>query len=946
MTQHSVLAQDPRPNGTDTPRPPRVSSHFGSSPFDPPQANDATFVIDQDGGLDTGCTFAGGGPLEFTIEVGRVVGDLARLKANGLISRNAVLRMPAYDVDFGANAPGINPERDRVLFNGHVVPTEFLTGENGVWKLNAFNIPIDWVSFPSDPGAGNQPTTTANVIQIHIDVANTSEYWCTEIDWAALSIEVARPVVMAHGIFSSGTIWSNVWVPRLNVLGLPSSNRLNMGSLDGIADNAAKIAAEVANAKQRWGVDKVVLVGHSKGGIDARHFVENNDDAQQLIQLGTPNAGSRLADIAQGLLVVSTGLPNTVLINGLAGPAGVQLTRPFMKTYNLFHGANHSVSYTALAGDYEPDCFALNIFCRPVLRSLLLLSGSPGDTIVPVSSVHALGYTDDRTFASSGENTDATHSGLHTSQAVFNRVQDRVRALGTSKARFQRSAASLSEGPTKGQAPPTFFSTGDIVGDILQGQTKEHTLSIDSADEALFSLLFPSGDLDLTLVTPSGVVIDPTSAANDPLISHEQREIVGGLIEAYGVGTPEAGDWKLRVAGASVTELSGSVSYALSALLERPAITFEASLESENVCAGETLTLLATLLENGAPTTGAAVTAKVALPDETALDLVLHDNGTGPDQQAGDGVYTGAFTQTAQAGNYRILFAANRSGTAAPDFSRKQFALATVSRSESTFTGSFSDFGLDSDGDGNFDQLVIETEIDVTAAAQYRVYGLLEDANGNALESNLVATLGAGSTTVLLGFDGVALYENGVDGPYSLSLIRMAEEGENEILPVDEVADAFTTAPYSFNDFEHGPILLTGGATAQGIDTDADGLYDFLSVEIDVVVDLAGTYEWSARLTDLLGREVGFAAGSSFFSAGANKLTFVFDGERIGSFAVDGPYQVTDLLLFGATHSLVRLQVLTTPAFLASEFEGYAAAHIFTDGFESGNTSSWSRTLQ
>ena len=74
---------------------------------------------------------------------------------------------------------------------------------------------------------------------------------------------------MAHGILSSGSVWDDVWVPELDALGLPRSNNLNMGNLDSIASNASKIAAEVADGAQRWGVDKVVLVGHSKGGLDS-----------------------------------------------------------------------------------------------------------------------------------------------------------------------------------------------------------------------------------------------------------------------------------------------------------------------------------------------------------------------------------------------------------------------------------------------------------------------------------------------------------------------------------------------------------------------------------------------------------------------------------------------------------------------------------------------------
>ena len=122
------------------------------------------------------------------------------------------------------------------------------------------------------------------------------------IDWAEIEIKVPRPVLFVHGIFSGPDIWTGHgfnWPNQLNSLGIPYSNDLDMGWLDSIGDNAQKIAAKIEALKRRWGVDKINVVSHSKGGIDGRHFVEYNDSVERLFQIGTPNAGSPLADYAQ-----------------------------------------------------------------------------------------------------------------------------------------------------------------------------------------------------------------------------------------------------------------------------------------------------------------------------------------------------------------------------------------------------------------------------------------------------------------------------------------------------------------------------------------------------------------------------------------------------------------------------------------------------------------------
>jgi hypothetical protein len=127
--------------GHPAPRPPQVAQNGRdcgcvrrSSDIAPPDpvCSDSIFFVDCDAGLDTGCTFRSGGPLTFNIRVNRVVGEVNKLLSNGLIDATATLEMPAFDVDFNGGGGGVNPERDRVKFNGRVVPEVFLRGDDNV----------------------------------------------------------------------------------------------------------------------------------------------------------------------------------------------------------------------------------------------------------------------------------------------------------------------------------------------------------------------------------------------------------------------------------------------------------------------------------------------------------------------------------------------------------------------------------------------------------------------------------------------------------------------------------------------------------------------------------------------------------------------------------------------------------------------------------------------
>lgn len=905
-------AQSPRLDSSE-PQAPRLlgKAHFGSSPFDPPEANDTTFVVDQGAGLDTACTFRSGGPLVITLEIDRVVGDVQTLRQNGLISERASLRMPAFDVDFDAVVPGFAPERDRVTFNGNVVPGEFLTGSNNVWKLNTFNVPIEWVEFADDPGANGTVQPKPNTIRIDIDVANSEEAWCTAIDWATLQFEAVRPVVLAHGIFSDGGIWDNVWVPRLNQVGILTDNDLNMGALDSIQNNAGKIGVVVERAKTRWGVDRVNVVAHSKGGLDSRHFAENDDSIDQIVQLGTPNAGSPLADVAQGAVRRLVGRLVRALINRFATPAGRQLTTDYMEDYNASHGSNPKVQYTAMAGDYDPDCFFLNPICKPKERAMLAITGA-GDTIVPITSVHALPYTIDRTFASSGDNKEATHSGLHGSAAVYNLSSDRVRRVGR---------------PKMAVVEPSYARTATVGGEIEPGEVASDSIPVERAGPVIFTMMYAGGEAELVLVSPSGERIDPAVAGADADdgVAHDAGEIPGGSLATYVLDAAEAGAWTAEVTGVSVEDPTVPVGYAVHAWIETPAVVLAGSFEDDSIAAGGSLVLYGTLREAGAPLSGATVTAEVALPDGSPVDVPLADDGLGADALAGDGVYSGVLTATSQPGFYPVTFVAEGTNGSGAPFSREHFRVATASASTSSFTGGHRDFGRDTNGNGLYDDLVVEVDLDVTAATGYRLFGVLTDSAGNRHQASFDGVLPVGPATVELVFDGEALFANRVDGPYTLSELRLVEEGDLLLLPVAETTDSHVTAAYGHTEFEHARLRLTGAGTAEGVDLNSNGLYDLLTASVEVEADFAGFYQWSALLVDSRGTEIGFDTGSAFLPAGASQIGFAFDGATIGANGVDGPYFVTSLLLFGAGQSLVAGDVLETPAFAASDFEGFQA---------------------
>ncbi len=119
------------------------------------------------------------------------------------------------------------------------------------------------------------------------------------------------------------------------------------------------------------------------------------------------------------------------------------------------------------------------------------------------------------------------------------------------------------------------------------------------------------------------------------------------------------------------------------------------------------------------------------------------------------------------------------------------------------FTGAFGDRGRDDDGDGLYEQLLIQVGVRVPAAGAYTLNGRLADADGGEITSaHVTATLPPGTHVLELAFDGPAIGGRGVDGPYTLASIALVQH-DDAGAPVGIAAqtNAYRTFAYSAGSF-------------------------------------------------------------------------------------------------------------------------------------------------
>jgi PKD repeat protein len=257
-----------------------------------------------------------------------------------------------------------------------------------------------------------------------------------------------------------------------------------------------------------------------------------------------------------------------------------------------------------------------------------------------------------------------------------------------------------------------------------------------------------------------------------------------------------------------------------------------------------------------------------------------------------------AYIQVA-ASNAPTTFTAATNPAGDPDAQAAPDALVSSSESEPAVTAIpaasstgpviqfgqvLADYATDLDGDGRFDELVFEFQVDVAQAGEYWIRaklaeGLIETVGNTYLEP--------GSHTLALAFDGRDIYMNQVDGPFTLDGLWAtdvtnpvrADFGEHQLA---YARLDYQSSFYRFSDFGLTGARLSGSYQDTPVDADADGYADALIVETDLNIERPDTYTVQGLLFDG-GEEL---ISEATWTGSGPRVTLQFEGLR----GTRGPY--------------------------------------------------------
>jgi predicted alpha/beta hydrolase family esterase len=212
----------------------------------------------------------------------------------------------------------------------------------------------------------------------------------TNANTAAVNSTTKLPVLLIHGYMEDAIVW-NKWVDLLKKDGIsayPITFKQSDDKCGSAADHAKELSNIIGQIKKETGQNKVNIVGHSKGGLDARVYLANNtQDVANLIMIGTPNAGSPLAQTSE--------ICTPAVYDLRPGAAATQVKM------------NPNTKYYTIAGDWNPESGNCQLTpFLPMEQSGFSNLPKPNDGIVPLSSVESQDY-----FISLGH-SKSCHSNL------------------------------------------------------------------------------------------------------------------------------------------------------------------------------------------------------------------------------------------------------------------------------------------------------------------------------------------------------------------------------------------------------------------------------------------------------------------------------------------------------------------------------------------------------
>ncbi|MBR9705280.1 hypothetical protein GOV12_07745 [Candidatus Pacearchaeota archaeon] len=226
-----------------------------------------------------------------------------------------------------------------------------------------------------------------------------------------------------------------------------------------------------------------------------------------------------------------------------------------------------------------------------------------------------------------------------------------------------------------------------------------------------------------------------------------------------------------------------------------------------------------------------------------------------------------------------------------------------------------SEYGEDINNDGYYDYLILDVEVDVKEAGNYRIEMDMSFGENPELYSEFYQYyyLEEGPQTIPIKVSGSIIHLSQIDQSYTfvIELHDIDLDFEEEYI--------YETEIYNFKDFQ--PLSFSDKL----IDEDENGLYDYIIIEAEIVAPKEGTYRLYAKLGDKNEYYLKYLEKEYYLEEGKNKVELKFSGLEAFLEGVDESLFLYELHLNldnnGGNELGFWKNVYTTQEFNLEEFE-------------------------
>lgn len=456
----------------------------------------------------------------------------------------------------------------------------------------------------------------------------------------------------------------------------------------------------------------------------------------------------------------------------------------------------------------------------------------------------------------------------------------------------------------------------------------------------VFQVISTDPGIIITLILPNGTEVNSSNASNlgynysvtpasdpDALTHSPPSPFLGAgthtVIELPQSASP--GNYQVKANALAATKPA----LVIASYYSSSSIRLGVTINEETYKVGETVVVSAFVFNGTSPITNASLNAEVrdsAIPSTSIRQLTFLDGGQ-YDEAPGDGIYTASFVAD-QAGRFSVGVRATGVSSSGNNYARVATTSFRVTPAAAGFT-SFSAAGIDDNANGLTDRIEVTANLNVQTASRYLFIITLEGADGKSTTRSNEAALSAGSQQLKISFPALEFVNPstgqlrlGTTGPFAMKQAELRYISETDVFVADSRESVGNTGSYTF---ERDGLFFTGQPTLFEEDANANGKLDSLRLQMSVNVLNAGNYQWTAVLIDPSGQEIQItlfpADAPGPLPAGINNINFRFDGRNIRRKGLNGPYTVKKITIYGEGKSATLSNVLTTRAFLSTDFE-------------------------